>query len=307
MRVIVDNDIAGDPDGLFQLAHFAMCPTVSLPLVVGSQFRDFGEADLVPDKGKASADKAKELLSFFPAKGRPPVIAGRNGPLPSRANPGTSPASEAIVREAMREDEGTPLFYAAGGSLTELALAWLREPAIGKRLKLVWIGGSEHPGSAQPPAGPLEQEYNFTLDRIAAQIVFNESDIEIWQVPRNAFRQMMIGVSELEELNRLGGLGRYLRAQVHQTEDRLAKNLPSFIYRRGETYALGDCALVTLTALQSAFQPDTASSRHHVRPTPLLQADGSYGANPSGRPMRVYDQVDANLTWRDFLAKLRYR
>ncbi|WP_310535322.1 nucleoside hydrolase [Novosphingobium sp.] len=307
MRVIIDNDMGGDPDGLFQLAHFLLCRSLTIPLVVGSQYMDFGEADLIPHKAWASAEKAKELLAFFPAKNRPTVIAGSDQRLASRAQPGTSPASAAIIREAMREDVRTPLYYAAGGSLTEIALAWLKEPRIGKRLKLLWIGGAEHPDLAIAPAGPSEAEYNFSLDRIAAQVVFNESDIEIWQVPRNAFRQMLVGVSELEELARLGPLGRYLRQQVIQTEARLAKNLPSFIYSQGETYALGDCALVTLTALQSAFQPDTSSSRYSLRPAPNLTLDGSYVANPAGRPMRVYDMVDSGLTWRDMLAKLRYR
>ncbi len=307
MRVIIDNDVAGDPDGLFQLAHFVMCPSVSIPLVIGSHYKDFGEADLVPQKGRASARKAEELLTFFAPKQRPPVIAGTGQPILSRSQPGTSPASAAIIREAMRDDVRAPLYYAAGGSLTEIALAWLAEPKIGKRLKLLWIGGVEHADLAIAPAGPGEAEYNFSLDRLAAQIVFNESDIEIWQVPRNAFRQMLVGVSELEELAQLGPLGRYLRQQVIQTEARLAKNLPSFIYSQGETYALGDCALVTLTALQSAFQPDTSSSRHSLRPTPHLKLEGSYVANPAGRPMRVYDVVDSGLTWRDMLAKLRYR
>ncbi len=35
-RVIVDNDFAGDPDGLFQLAHHLLCRSVEIPLIVGS-------------------------------------------------------------------------------------------------------------------------------------------------------------------------------------------------------------------------------------------------------------------------------
>lgn len=307
MRVIVDNDFGGDPDGLFQLAHFALSRTVSIPLVVGSHYRDFGAADLIADKARQSARKAAELLRFIPQRERPPIVAGSDQPPRSREDfrPGT--ATAAIVREAMRSDVATPLYYAAGGSLTELALAWLAEPAIGKRLRLAWIGGGEHPGLASPPPGPNEAEYNFSLDRLAAQIVFNESDIEIWQVPRNAFRQVLVGLAELDELARSGPLGKYLRDEVVRTEARLAQNLPGFVFSAGETYMLGDTALVTLTALQSAFQPDTSSSSYVVKPTPTLSPDGSYVAVPAGRPMRVYSKIDANLTWRDLAAKLRQR
>ena len=35
-RVISDNDYAGDPDGLYQLAHHALSPSVELRAVIGS-------------------------------------------------------------------------------------------------------------------------------------------------------------------------------------------------------------------------------------------------------------------------------
>ena len=34
-RVIVDNDFAGDPDGLFQLAHHLLCTSVDIPIIIG--------------------------------------------------------------------------------------------------------------------------------------------------------------------------------------------------------------------------------------------------------------------------------
>ncbi len=306
-RVIVDNDFGGDPDGLFLLAHLMMCQSVALPLVIGTHYKDFGAADLVPDKSKASVGKASELLRFFPSSTRPPLIAGLSRSLQAPQATAESPATAAIVREALRGEPSAPLYYAAGGSLTQIAHAWLINPAIGKRLKLVWIGGNEHPGLAQPPAGPNEPEYNFSLDRLAAQIVFNQSDIEIWQIPRNAFRQMLVATAELSTLAETGPLGRYLRDKVIQTERRLAQHIPRFIFTPGETYTLGDTALVTLTALQSAFQPDTPTSNYVVQPTPFLEADGSYRANSAGRPMRIYNTIDAGLTWRDFSAKLKLR
>ena len=35
-RVISDNDYAGDPDGLFQLAHHLLSPSVEMRAVIGS-------------------------------------------------------------------------------------------------------------------------------------------------------------------------------------------------------------------------------------------------------------------------------
>jgi hypothetical protein len=36
IRLILDNDYAGDPDGLFQLAHHLLSPSADIRLVVGS-------------------------------------------------------------------------------------------------------------------------------------------------------------------------------------------------------------------------------------------------------------------------------
>ena len=37
VRVVSDNDYVGDPDGLLQLAHHLLCPSVDLRAVIGSQ------------------------------------------------------------------------------------------------------------------------------------------------------------------------------------------------------------------------------------------------------------------------------
>lgn len=307
MRVISDNDFGGDPDGLFQLAHHLLCPSVSVPLIVGAHLHAKEAWDPTQSGRQASnaADKARELLQVMGQAGRHTVLAGAEAAISSRSTWSPSPATAAIVAEAMRADARTPLYYASGAGLTELALAWLAEPRIGSRLRLVWIGGREHPGLAYPPPGPAEAEYNFTIDPLAAQIIFNESDIEIWQVPRDAYRQMLFSFAELEELARTGAPGRWLASQVDRVRAALAHAPPEAGLAMGETYVLGDSPLVTLTALQSPFQPDPSSSRYTRMPTPRLNDKGEYEAREGGRPMRVYTSIDAGLTFRDMVARIR--
>jgi purine nucleosidase len=86
----------------------------------------------------------------------------------------------------MRTDTRLPLFATFGAGLTELASAYLLEPRIAERLTAVWIGGREYPDLAPAPPGASGIEYNLDVDVKAAQVVFNESTIPIWQVPRNA-------------------------------------------------------------------------------------------------------------------------
>ena len=58
IRVIVDNDLGGDPDGLVQLAHHALSPSVDLRLVIGSHLRPgdpFDPSDTTADNAAALA------------------------------------------------------------------------------------------------------------------------------------------------------------------------------------------------------------------------------------------------------------
>ncbi|WHO37177.1 nucleoside hydrolase [Sphingobium sp. AP49] len=299
-RVIVDNDFAGDPDGLFQLAHHLLCRSVDLPLIVCSHLPPaFGG----PASATAAAEKVGKLLDVMKLDGRYSVVAGAERSFPSGAAWKPSPATAAIVREAMREDRREPLYYAAGAGLTELALAWRAEPRIGPRITLVWIGGGEHPGVAYPPPGPAEPEFNFSIDPTAAQIIFNESDIEIWQVPRDAYRQMLFSTAEMEDMAAGSALGRYLKDRLDEMAAMLA-TIPGFPPTPdADVYVLGDSPLVTLTALMTPLQPDPASSRYLRQPTPHLNEDGSYHDRPDGRAMRVYTAIDAALTFRDMVHK----
>lgn len=303
-RVIVDNDLSGDPDGLFQLAHHMLSPSVAVSLIVGSHLHAGETWGGDKATATAAAKKGRELLALMGMADRAKIVAGAETAIPARTDWKASGATAAIVAEAMRTDSKLPLFYAAGAGLTELALAWLSEPAIGKRLKLVWIGGSEHPGMAYPPPGEVKPEYNLTIDRIAAQIIFGESDIEIWQIPRDAYRQMLFSTAELEALAETGPLGAHLKREIDRVVAMMARSSGGTQMVLGETYVLGDSPLVTLTALQSSFEPDPSSSRYTIVPTPRIGDDGFYAANPQGRPMRVYTSIDTRLTFADMVRKI---
>lgn len=299
-RLIVDNDFGGDPDGLFQLAHHLLCPSVDIPIIISSHLPlQFGG----PASASAGVAKVRELLSLLKLAGKYKLQVGAEHSLVSRTAWAPSPASAVIIREALRDDTQVPLVYAAGAGLTELALAWLAEPKIGQRLKLVWIGGREHPGLASPPPGPEEAEFNFAIDPLAAQIIFNESDIEIWQVPRDIYRQMLFTAAEMDRLAASSMLGQFLGQELKAAAAKLA-NIPGLsTLPKSEVYILGDSPLVTLTALMAPIQPDPSSSRYILKPTPHLMLDGTYQERSAGRPMRVYTSIDSGLTIRDMIAK----
>ncbi|MFH8251948.1 nucleoside hydrolase [Microbacterium sp. B2969] len=299
-RVIIDNDFSGDPDDLFQVVHHLISPSVEIPLVIGSHLREGDPFDPGPDTATNAVSVLHDVFARLGLDSTQVIVKGSEAPLADRATPQQSEAADAIIAEALRDD-ARPLFFVAGGGLTDLASAYLLEPRIAERLTVVWIGGGEHAGLAVPPPDAMPIEYNLLIDVVAGQVVFNDSDLTIWQVARDVYRQCLVSDAELRlRVAAAGPVGEYLYDEVANVMLRAA------LEGRGpaETYALGDSPLVLLTALQSLFEADSSSSTHVTRPTPHIGDDGQYTAVPEAREMRVYTWVDTRLMFEDFYLKL---
>lgn len=300
-RLIIDNDFSGDPDDLYQLVHHLLSPSLEIRGIVCSHLRPGDPWDLSPDTADSALKVAQDVFARMGLTSDEVLVKGAAEPLAAVDAPRDSEATRAIIAEAMRDDVTSPLFYVAGGGLTDLASAYLLEPRIASRLILVWIGGGEHDGLAAPPVGAMPVEYNLLIDVLAARVLFDAADLEIWQIPRDVYRQCLVSETELRRrVAATGPLGQYLYDEIryvmspdhHHTEP-----MP-------ESYALGDSPLVLVTALRSTFEPDSTSSRHVLKPTPQLTAEGAYRPMSGTRPMRVYTQVDVRLMFEDFYLKL---
>jgi inosine-uridine nucleoside N-ribohydrolase len=296
-RVIIDNDFGGDPDGLFQLAHHLLSPAVEIRGIIGSRHYDNGFYGWVGSSEHA-CKVATELLQVMKLPTPPPVLAGAESRLADTRTPARSAGAEMLVKEAMREDTKSPLYVVCGAGLTTVASAYLIEPRIAERIRLIWIGGPEYEGVALPPPGHQTPEYNLGIDLKAAQVVFNQSTIPLWQVPRDAYRQTLVSHAELRQRMRQGGAtGEFLLAHLEELMRR-AKG------RLGEAYALGDSPLVLLTALQSSWEVDPSSSKYILTRAPRINEVGVYEPNAEGRQIRVYTHLDVRLMLEDFFAKL---
>lgn len=121
MRVIVDNDFGGDPDGLFQLAHQVLSPSAEIRAIVGSHHYDdfFGN----PGTSAFACKMAKEVLSVMHCDSLT-VYVGAEGKFTNIKEPLESEGARAIIAEAMREDKH-PLYVLCGAGLTNIAAAYL--------------------------------------------------------------------------------------------------------------------------------------------------------------------------------------
>jgi inosine-uridine nucleoside N-ribohydrolase len=301
MRVIVDNDFSGDPDGLFQLAHLLLSPSVEVRAIIGSHLKVGDGFDNSNKQAQNAAGKARELMDIMALKSSIPVLVGSNTAMVNDSTPVKSEAVDFIIQEALRTDTKQPLYLLCGAGLTEIASALLKAPQIAGRLTLVWIGGPEYADLALPPPNYSNPEYNLNIDIAAAKVVFNQSHVALWQVPRNAYRQALLPYSQLLlKVKPHGKVGSYLTGVLENLMTRIQKYVNT-----GETYILGDNPLVLLTALQSSFEADPSSSEYVIKTAPLINQQGAYEFNHQGRPIRVYTRLDTNLMFEDFFAKLQ--
>ncbi len=300
MRVVADNDFSGDPDGLIQLAHHLLSPSVEIRGVISSHLRADDHWNRTGDSVTAGIDAINELLTVMNIASPALIVRGADGPLLNRITPAESEGAKLIISEAMREDVQTPLYIVCGGSLTTLASAWLLEPRIASRMTVLWIGGAEYPGTTPPPPGAPVCEYNLYEDLTAGQVIFNDSDLNIWHIPRDAYRQCNASLAELEvRLHRTGTLGKYLFEKIEEAVALAIRASDRF----AEVYTMGDSALVLLTALQNSFEPAPSSSKFIEVARLSIRDDGTYGSE-SGKQIRRFTELDVRMMQEDLFAKL---
>ena len=301
VRVIMDNDFGGDPDGLFALTHLLLSPSVEVRGIIGSHLNINDGFDHSKIQAENAAKKASELLSAMKMTGKTLVMPGSNTGMVNDSTPIKSPAVNFIIKEALRTDTKLPLYVLCGAGLTEIASAALTKPEIANKLTLIWIGGHEYDDLAVPPPNGTPLEYNLNIDIHAARALFNRTQINMWQIPRNVYRQAMISFPELAtKVKPYGEVGKYL----FNTLSNLITVLHNHNFNTGETYILGDSPLVLLTALQSPYEPDPSSSEYVIKSCPRINSEGTYESNPAGRKIRVYNRIDTRLMFGDFFAKL---
>ncbi|HEX7853541.1 MAG TPA: nucleoside hydrolase [Sphingobium sp.] len=295
-RLIFVNDLSGDIDGLFATVHAILSPTSQLRGIIGT---GTGRKD---ETAARSAALAREMLGLM-KNGSVPVYEGAAGKLTASHVPVRSAGTQAIIDEALRTDTKLPLFIAVGGGLTEVASAIMLEPGIAERLTLVWIGGDAYPAGGTG-------ETNFNIDPLAAQYLFNETNLRIWQVPRAVYGTCLVSDTELQaNVAPYGAIGGWLYAKLFEAAGRWGGAI-----NIGETWALGDSPLVVLTSLgdwgPSEYRPAFRYERYGSSPfddvfAPHLNADGTFSPRTEGRKIRIYKGIDTRMMLGDFFAKMR--
>ena len=277
-RVIIDTDAKNEADDQYAIVHALLTPSFELHGIIPAHFGTRWNKESL----KESREEVNKLLQLMGREDKVRVEDGAPNGIPDEYTPVSSPGSQLIIREALKDDP-RPLYIACYGPLTNMASALLLEPQIEKRnLRVVWAGGGPWPQGGR--------EYNLSNDIHAANIVFR-SQLELWQIPSSVYRLMPVGYAELMgKVYPHDRLGQYL---VKQTVEYNSRNMKGVIEYR----PLADSTIVGVI-----IYPECG--RWEWRPACESDREMHYLHTGRNRPIRVYDSVDARFILEDFFAKL---
>lgn len=301
--VLVDNDLCGDGDGLFHLVHQLLCTSAEVRGIVGAHVgaqRSWNQAQGEEQHNNAeiSVSRAREIAELCGKAGQINIQPGAPVPMTDDNTPVESEGAKLIIEEARKATADKPLYLLFGGPLTDIASAWLMDPGISRNVILVWIGGQEYDfGHPFPPQYFKDRnlvEYNLRLDVNAAKVVFNKSDLTIWQIPRDVYRQSLYSMAEIQEkIAPLGKIGEYLSTKL------------GAFARMADTYVLGDSPLCLISTLTTTFEAGAASSFYETTPAPAITDEGLYDFSKKGRDIIVYKTIDTRLLFGDMESRFR--
>lgn len=223
--LIVDNDFAGDPDGLAALAHILVRSGPDVAVLVTTSSLDPGLASAAgvdptttAARGRELAGRLVELMERHDVR----VIAGAESAGITEKQ--VSAAAQTIVGTSDRFDRTTVL---CGGPLTNVAAALRLDPTLADRTVLVWVGGT----LAEAGGG----EYNSGTDPDAAAEVL-ASGMPVVRIPFEEYTQMTVAVEAVRsDLASASPVGSWLAERL--------LDVPPFV-QLGSTLTLGDSVLV---------------------------------------------------------------
>lgn len=282
VRVIHNTDAKNEADDQFAIVQALLSPKFENVGFIAAHYGDRRHDD--------SMERSyKEIQNIFDIMGfdhEGQVYKGATKRLPDRNTPIDSEGARLIIKEALADDK-RPLYVTFMGPLTDMASAFLLDPSIKDRVKVIWIGGGSYPLG--------HEEFNMGNDIHAANVVFS-SGMEVWQVPKNVYEMIPVSMAELEvRVAPHGKIGRYLFDQLveHSMEDAPRRSA----FRTGESWVLGDSPSVGLILYEYRFE-------YELIDPPFINEDMTYETQEVNHKIRVYRRYDPRIFLEDLYAKL---
>lgn len=279
MRVIIVSDATNEIDDVWAIALAILSPErFDIEGFVGSNY-DHTSTGVGPKSVEMSVNEIHTILDKAGMKGKYPVYAGAH-PMQYEFAPSGSEGVDFIVERAMAGTPDNPLWVIGLGSSTDLASAYLKEPAIKDRVIMFWHARTENTWPYRA------HNYNIKGDMHAARMMFHAP---FPLVLFDTGTHLNAGTLEESEKNikPYGELGEYLYNYRLRSD-----------YYRSPTkgyFDLGDIAVL--------IDPDLGKWEETPCPTVTPYMDYNF-YKTNGTLLRCYD-VDRDKTFQLFYRKLK--
>jgi len=265
-KIIIDSDAANEIDDQYAIAYAVLSGSFDIRGFTSAHFGKDGSME-------TSHEEILHVLNLLGRKGDYPVFHGAGKALADHTTPRDSDSARFIVRESVAAQE--PLNIICIGPLTNLASAYLMEPAIQKSVKCLWLAGK-----AWPEGGLF---FNNKNDIIAAQVIFS-SNIDLTLIPAvGTANRLKVSLQDRGSIKGRGTIGNYL--------------WKLFMRRFGLPKAIYDVVAVAALKIPDASTVITV-------PRPELRNDGTYNHDRPQGSITVVTDINAELIKKDFFASL---
>ena len=296
VRVIVDSDAACECDDQYAIVHALLSQKLEVKALTAEHF---GASE--PKSMEASYQEMKRLVKLMELE-EVLVLHGEETPLTHqiKVSDEVSEAADFIIKEALKEDS-QPLFILCQGAVTNVASALRKNPEIGNKMTIIWIGGTNYPYGGY--------EFNTWNDIEAANIVL-QSKADVWMIPAEVYSTLQVGFEELYfKVAPYGNIGKYLFEQMLEGNHRITEKLSAIMkvekpedylnFPNGGSWAFGDSGAVGLLL-------STNSGAYEKKSAPFIKADGSYEIRDDAKEIRYYKNLNERFILEDFYNKLAY-
>ena len=166
IRLLVVSDATNEIDDVWAIALALLYPErFQIEGFVGSNY-DHSHEEVGPSSIERSVKEIQTILEKAGMKGKYPVYPGAH-PMQYESVPSSSDGVDFIVERAMAATPEAPLWILGLGSATDLASAYLKEPAIKDRVVIFWHARTEETWPFRA------HNYNIKGDMHAARMLFH--------------------------------------------------------------------------------------------------------------------------------------
>lgn len=282
LDMVLDTDTYNEVDDQFALCYALLSPErVNVQAIYAAPF--FNSLSTGPKDGmEKSYDEIVRLLTFLGRKPEGLAWKGSERYFENMKDTVDSPAARDLVARAMARPEGSaPLFVVAIGAITNVVSALHMEPAIAKKIHIVWLGG-------RPLHDITANEFNLSGDMNASRELF-EIDVPLTLIPcAGVASHLTTTIPELERW--IGG------------KNDLCDALIKLLYDVGVNVPGGSRVIWDISAVARLVCPEAVHVIAEHRP--ILSAEGNWSRSADRPPFLVCDQLDRNKIFGDLFNKL---